>query len=233
MGENSFLFNLLGLSLQLLGIVVGGLGVVGERFLDYLPMQTLVKALIHFLPLDVPLDVTRIPLFNAITKTDELQTGDDDRYNKWQVIIVLFMTLAVGFPFVGIVYLLPIPFLCNYHIIPFVWIIWGGISVAIHIFPAMLLSALDVTKLPNRVLNSPSVFLRRYAKLQVRYLFLVPLIDVLLLLILFSQIVMNWFAWVVKLNLADKDSRGRYYALYSFAALFIGTLLLIVSLFSM
>jgi hypothetical protein len=242
MDPTSFVLNLLGLGLQAFGIIIGGLGVVGERFLDYRPMQTLARALIYFGRLE---DMTRIPFLRAITQTQELETGKDDRYNKWEVMIVLFIVLLLGLPFVASVYLIPIVYIYRFYIPLLVLLIWIVISIAVDVLPAILVSALQpqpgvsrpprvrvfqpIPKVPLQF-HLPRVNLQRYIRLQLRYFFLVPLQGALMLIILLSQIILNWFAWVIRLDLADKELRGRYYALYSLFALLLGTVFLIVAL---
>jgi len=236
----SFVFNLLGLCLQTLGIIIGGLGVVGERFLDYRPMQMLASVQISF----TPVYLTRIPILHAITQTPELKRGKDDRYNKWEVIIGLFAALLLGLPFVASVYLIPIVYVYRFYIPLFVLSIWIGISIAVVVLPAILRAIVEedrpsaervfqpIPKVPLTIHLStpPRVDLRKYVRLQLRYFFLTPLELVLMLMILLSQIILNWFAWVIRLNLADKELRGRYYALYSLFALLLGTIFLIVGL---
>ena len=240
METTSFMFSLLGLSLQAFGIIIGGLGVVAERFLDYQPLQTLARVLISFTP-----DVTRIPVLRAFTQTRELETGRDDRYNKWEVIIGLFIVLLPGLLFVACVYLIPIVYIYRFYIPLFVLEIWIGISIVVDVLPAILVAWLQpiwgsrrkpkvrifqpVPKVPLKF-HLPRVDFKRYIRLQLRYFFLTPLVHALILIILLSQIILNWFAWVIRLNLADKELRGRYYTLYSLFALFLGTVFLIFGL---
>jgi len=229
------MFNLLGLSLQAFGIIIGGLGVVAERFLDYLPMQTLAsrRVQIYF----ANLNVTAIPFLRAITQTPELETGRDDRYNKWEVMIVLFIVLLIALPIVAIVYFIPVIYIYRFYIPLFVLSVWIGLSIVVDVLPAILLSALPpervsqpIPKVPLQF-HLPRVNLQRYIRLQLRYFFLTPLQHALVLMILLSQIILNWFAWVIRLNLAGRELRGRYYALYSLSALLLGTIFLIIALF--
>lgn len=239
MENTSFTLNLLGLCLQTLGIIIGGLGVVGERFLDYRPMQALASVQFSF----TPVYLARIPILHAITQTLELKRGKDDRYNKWEVMTGLFVALLLGLPFVASVYLIPIVYVYRFYIPLIALLIWVVISIVVVVFPAISLAIIKAGRPPAERVFQPipkvpltihihilRVDLQKYIRSQLRYFFITPLELALMLMILLSQILLNWFAWVIRLNLADKELRGRYYALYSLFALFLGTIFLIVAL---
>lgn len=228
---DSFPLTLLGLILQMLGICVGGFGLVGERFLNYKPLQTLIT----FLPKVLPLDLMRVPFFNSLFLTSELQEDREHRYNKGNTILVLFILLLPVTSILAVVYVLPVLLIFFHLHIPSGWIaFWVSFVAITHILTTIRVIRVTSTR------DSQDTFkmrIKKFIMLQLRYWFYTPLVGIKMVLVLLLFIIMHCFAWISQklpkryaIDLSLKETRQRYYSFYSLSALLLGTGMLIFDL---
>ena len=215
----------------MIGICVGGFGLVGERFLNYKPLQTLIMVL----PKALQLDIMRVPLFNSLLLTSELQEDRDHRYNKGNIILALFIVLLLVTLINAVVYVLPV-LLIFFHL-PIMpgWIaFWVSIVAINNIVSAILAFRITSAR------DSQATFkmrIKKFIMLQLRYWFYTPLVGIRMVLVLFLFILMHCFAWISQklpkryaIDLSLKETRQRYYSFYSLSALLLGTGMLIFDL---
>ena len=214
MDETIFWFSVSGLSLQLLGTLVLGFGIIGQRLVHYSPLDALVKLLPNIIPAS---QAAQFPILSALYVGESSESTNDQRYNNGTLIVALLI----------------------YALIPTAVQAGPILLLILELFDLVLIGAIWLGPLLafNLVINLISVRaqLRILRQNPIWRFFLnwvwSPIIGMAIIVILWLQIILHLFAWMNRFDLSIEDNRIKYYAMYSVSAIFIGTSLLMFALF--
>ena len=223
-----FTLNVIGLSLQLIGITIAASGILVEMVYK--------STLLTFLAVYLREYVNAIPIMKSTPLYRPFLEADEKALYRlgpaWFFMVLMFnlpvLIINLGF-FVALVLQMTSEFRIGIPILA----VWGFILAVTYTIGSLIHCRIVRTQRPQDV-NTTSKVATLVVKRFIMNWFRYPIIALRVNLCVLLVIVIHGFAWLICLlpmkfhiDLSNKETRERYYVIYSFLALLSGTSLIL------